>query len=58
MDDISNRKARAIQFSNGKVIRGHAAQAIDKVTLKEKLAKMNDLTGIAIFSFQYAGECI
>jgi hypothetical protein len=54
MDDISNRKARAIQFSNGKVIRGQTAQAIDK----EKFAKMNNLTGIAIFSFQYAGECI
>jgi hypothetical protein len=45
LDDNSNCKARMISFSNGKTIRGQAAQGLYEITLRE-VAKVNELTGM------------
>jgi hypothetical protein len=45
LDDNSNCKARVISFSNGKTNRGQAAQGLYDITLREEVAKVNELTG-------------
>jgi hypothetical protein len=45
MDDDSNCKAGIISFPNGKSLSGQAAQGLYEITLREKFAIMNELTG-------------
>jgi hypothetical protein len=45
MDDDSNCKTRIISFPNGKTLGGQTAQGLYEITLRDKFARLNELTG-------------
>jgi hypothetical protein len=45
LDDSSNCEVGTINFPNGKILGGQAAQGLYEIALRKKFAKMNELTG-------------
>jgi hypothetical protein len=45
LDDKSNCEVEIISFPNGQTLGGQAAQGLYEITLREELARLNELTG-------------
>jgi hypothetical protein len=58
MDDDNNCEADIVTFSEGKMNWGQAAHGLYEITLREELAKMNELTGTLTLSSGVQAGCL